>query len=106
MTAPYQTEAPSSTITSPTSVAVGAMNAVECTDGLRPSNEKSGINPPGSQKRAGGPQGEAGTVAVRDHVGRIGRGKTLHEHAAELPGRTLDAIRCVLGAERPRRTRR
>ena len=38
-TAPYQTEAPASTCTSPTSVAVGAMNASSATVGLTPSKE-------------------------------------------------------------------
>src|SRR5215813_5085909 len=42
MTAPYQTDAPGSTMTSPTSVAVGAMNASACTCGVNPSNENSG----------------------------------------------------------------
>src|SRR2546423_1327452 len=43
MTAPYQTGAPSSTMTSPTSVAVGARNARACTCGMSPSNENSAI---------------------------------------------------------------
>jgi len=38
-TAPYQTEAPASTCTSPTSVAVGAMNASSAIVGLTPSKE-------------------------------------------------------------------
>src|SRR4051794_40584132 len=42
-TALYQTEALASTRTSPTRVAVGAMNAVGCTVGARPSKENSGI---------------------------------------------------------------
>ncbi|HXB49746.1 MAG TPA: hypothetical protein VNW50_18445 [Streptosporangiaceae bacterium] len=42
-TAPYQTEASSSTRTSPTSVAVGAIQAEGLTAGSRPSNAKSGI---------------------------------------------------------------
>ena len=36
-TAPYQTEAPASTVTSPTSVAVGATKASRSTRGRRPS---------------------------------------------------------------------
>ena len=39
----YQTEAFSSTVTSPIRLAVGAMKAVGCTRGDLPSNEKSGI---------------------------------------------------------------
>ena len=39
----YQTEAFSSTVTSPMRLAVGAMKAVGCTRGDLPSNEKSGI---------------------------------------------------------------
>ena len=38
-TAPYQTEAPASTRTSPTNVAVGAMNASSAMVGLTPSKE-------------------------------------------------------------------
>src|SRR5260370_18340081 len=39
----YQTDAFSSTVTSPMRFAVGAMKAVGCTRGDLPSNEKSGI---------------------------------------------------------------
>src|SRR5438270_9711417 len=42
-TAPYQTEASSSTVTSPTSVAVGATNARGCTLGAFPSSSKNGM---------------------------------------------------------------
>src|SRR3954452_2324529 len=42
-TAPYQTDAPASTSTSPTRVAVGAIQASGCTCGDRPSNENSGM---------------------------------------------------------------
>jgi hypothetical protein len=42
-TAPYQTEASASTRTSPTSVAVGAIQACGLTSGLRPSKANSGI---------------------------------------------------------------
>ena len=44
-TAPYQTEASSSTVTSPTRVAVGAIQAVGLTTGASPSKENSGIRP-------------------------------------------------------------
>ena len=44
-TAPYQTDASSSTRTSPTRVAVGAIQAVGLTVGATPSNENSGISP-------------------------------------------------------------
>ena len=44
-TAPYQMEASSSTRTSPTRVAVGAIQAVGLTLGSRPSNANSGIRP-------------------------------------------------------------
>ena len=62
-TTPYQTEAPASTTTSPTSVAVGAIHASGCTWGERPSKENSGMPgsfarrppatgvPPGSRRR-------------------------------------------------------
>jgi hypothetical protein len=42
-TAPYQTEASSSTRTSPTRVAVGAIHAVAATRGSWPSNANNGI---------------------------------------------------------------
>ncbi len=42
-TTPYQTEASASTVTSPTSVAVGAIHADGWTFGLAPSNENSGM---------------------------------------------------------------
>src|SRR5262245_50490132 len=42
-TALYQTDAPSSTVTSPTSTAVGAMNADGCTWGRFPSKLYSGM---------------------------------------------------------------
>jgi hypothetical protein len=42
-TAPYQIEASSSTRTSPTSVAVGAIQAAGLTVGFRPSNSNIGI---------------------------------------------------------------
>src|SRR2546421_3882308 len=42
ITAPYQTEAFASTVTSPISTAVGAIHASGCTTGLLPSNENSG----------------------------------------------------------------
>src|ERR1700754_5049540 len=42
-TTPYQTEASASTVTSPTSVAVGAIHADGCTAGLLPSNANSGM---------------------------------------------------------------
>jgi hypothetical protein len=41
-TAPYQTEAPASTRTSPTSVAVGAIHASGLTSGSLPSNANNG----------------------------------------------------------------
>ena len=43
-TALYQTEAFSSTVTSPIRHAVGAMKAVGCTRGDLPSNEKRGMD--------------------------------------------------------------
>jgi hypothetical protein len=43
MTALNQTDAPASMCTSPTSTAVGAMNAPGWTVGVRPSNEYNGI---------------------------------------------------------------
>src|SRR3954449_424097 len=43
-TAPYQMDAPASTVTSPTTVAVGAIHASACTWGRLPSKEKSGID--------------------------------------------------------------
>src|SRR3954447_22137725 len=43
-TAPYQIEAPASTTTSPTSVAVGAIHASGWTCGERPSKENSGMS--------------------------------------------------------------
>jgi hypothetical protein len=42
-TAPYQTEASPSTVTSPTSVAVGAIQELALTRGERPSKENIGI---------------------------------------------------------------
>ena len=42
-TAPYQTEASSSTVTSPTSVAVVAIQALALTRGERPSKANIGI---------------------------------------------------------------
>ncbi|GLW77437.1 hypothetical protein Aglo01_19190 [Actinokineospora globicatena] len=45
MTAPYQTEASASTVTSPIRVAVGAIHADGSTMGLLPSNEYNGIAP-------------------------------------------------------------
>jgi hypothetical protein len=42
-TAPYQTDAFSSTVTSPMMLAVGAINAVGWILGVFPSNEKSGM---------------------------------------------------------------
>src|SRR3954454_1558394 len=42
-TAPYQTDAPASTTTWPTSVAVGATQASGCTSGERPSKLNSGM---------------------------------------------------------------
>src|SRR5580698_8709302 len=44
-TAPYQTDASSSTYTSPTRVAVGAIQAVGLTTGSSPSKENNGIRP-------------------------------------------------------------
>jgi hypothetical protein len=41
-TAPYQTDACASTVTSPTSVAVGAIHASGWTSGVLPSKENSG----------------------------------------------------------------
>ena len=45
-TAPYQTDAPASTVTSPTSVAVGAIQASGWTRGARPSKANSGMAGP------------------------------------------------------------
>ena len=45
-TAPYQTEAPASMVTSPTSVAVGATKASGCTVGAFPSKLNSGMPGP------------------------------------------------------------
>ena len=42
-TAPYQIDAPASTTTSPTTVAVGATHASGCTCGDRPSKLNSGM---------------------------------------------------------------
>ena len=44
-TAPYQMDASASTCTSPTRVAVGAIQAAGLTVGARPSKENSGIRP-------------------------------------------------------------
>jgi hypothetical protein len=44
-TAPYQTDASSSTRTSPTRVAVGAIQAAGLTAGASPSKENNGIRP-------------------------------------------------------------
>src|SRR5687767_14312784 len=55
-TAPYQTDAPASTTTSPTSVAVGATHASGCTVDERPSNENSGMT---------GSLGSAGSASAR-----------------------------------------
>src|SRR3954470_16268924 len=52
-TTPYQTEAPASTTTSPTTVAVGAIQASGWTCGARPSKENSGM--PGTLGSAGRP---------------------------------------------------
>src|SRR4051812_46163784 len=46
MTTPYQIEASASTVTSPTSVAVGATHADGCTAGLLPSNANIGMATP------------------------------------------------------------
>src|SRR3954471_4707360 len=70
-TAPYQTDAPASTVTSPTSVAVGATNASGCTVGRLPSNANSGMS---ARRRraelAGDVRGDVGAVrrSVRDRV--------------------------------------
>src|SRR5437763_11363511 len=93
MTAPYQTDAPSSTITSPICVAVGAMNAVAWTRGVRPSNENRGTGPP--RCRPLGRSAErvavcAGAAADRDrNLGRVAdrrarRGEALVEVLGEL----------------------
>ena len=44
-TTPYQTDASSSTRTSPTRVAVGAIQAAGLTTGSSPSKENNGIDP-------------------------------------------------------------
>src|ERR1700691_4163807 len=59
-TAPYQTEASSSTITSPTRVAVGAIQAVGLTTGWRFSNENSGT------RQSCTPARDTGVASVQD----------------------------------------
>src|SRR5215471_5928667 len=98
MTAPYHTDAPASTMTSPTSVAVGARNALLCTCGVNPSNENSGISdPPTSQVRAGDPECAPRRVAFGDQA-CIGDSTPLHEYAAVFAGGPGDAVGSVGGS--------
>src|SRR5437763_6141313 len=106
MTAPYHTEAPSSTITSPTSTAVGATNAVGCTCGRNSSNENSGNGTPSrrvSEIRARDLQRVPRRTPFGTQPGRLDQGQTLDEDTAVLAGRTGDAIGRVVRTRRPPR---
>src|SRR5512135_3329383 len=96
MTTPYQTDAPSSTITSPTSVAVGATNAVGWIRGLRPSNDNSGISRYLRTARSQVRPRDAQRVGRRRPLGaerRRGREReAMHEHTAVLARRAGDAV--------------
>src|SRR5580704_5937849 len=79
-TAPYQTEASASTRTSPTRVAVGAIQASGLTCGSRPSKAKSGIRPSCTR----GPRGPGRADWLRLRLGDVdqpGNAELVDAHA-------------------------
>src|SRR5271156_6270806 len=70
-TAPYQTEASSSTCTSPTRVAVGAIQAVGLTTGSWPSKENSGTKPSCTSPGPGDLRGRPITGSDNDRGGCV-----------------------------------
>src|SRR5436309_13887019 len=86
-------------MTSPTSVAVGATNAVAWTWGVRPSNENNGISRL-LQERPRHCERMPGVVTLGNECG-IGNSSPMHKHAAVFAGGARDAIGRRLRSERP-----
>src|SRR3954447_12876615 len=89
-TTPYQTEAFSSTVTSPITEAVGATKAVGWTIGDFPSKEKSGM----------APRLRMGHIRARDSLGGVGRDRgsamTEQQHTQQPRARRAGVVRLVV----------